>query len=145
MATPILTGTAVLYGITPSGSSVTLGAYSTCLAESIKAAHKAELTFIKDATGHDAAAVSTNGHTEIDVTMTIAGASKSAAAGLAAFPTSLAKVTLAGYTATFLNGDWLNIDENSIDLSQGAAKINLKLRKYDDNTQNGSMTTAVSS
>jgi hypothetical protein len=42
------------------------------------------------------------------------------------------------------NGAWIYVGDQGVDLSHGVAKVSLKIRKYDDSTQNTSLTTTVS-
>ena len=58
--------------------------------------------------------------------------------------TPLAKVTVANMAVDLLNGDWVYVGDESIELSHKQGKMSIKLRKYDDEDQNASLTTTVS-
>lgn len=137
-------GTAIVFGITNSGTPITIEGYATFILETGKAQHKFKVDYIEDENGFDTAAVATNAFTEVDLTWTPSGASKAAAAATAVFLEPLSKVTLANFTVTEFNGDWLYIGDASIDLSHKQAKMMIKVRKYADSDQNSSMTTTVS-
>jgi len=144
MPAEIQTGKGILFGITNGGSAITLSGIATFILEAGKAAHKFKLTEIQDENDADVALIATNAHLELDVTWTASGATRAAAAATAAIVTPLAKVTLANFKVAAFNGDWIYVGDESIDLSHGAAKLGLKLRKYDDATQNSLLTTTVS-
>ena len=139
----IQTGKGILFGITNSGTPITLTGFATFILESGKAAHKFKLTAVEDEGEADVALIATNPCLEIDVTWTPSGATRAAAAATAVFLAPLAKVTLANYKVAAFNGDWIYIGDQSIDLSHNVAKISLKIRKYDDPTQNASLVTTV--
>ena len=118
--------------------------YATFILETSKAQHKFKLEAIEDELGFDRSLIATNANVEVDITWTPSGASRAAAAATAAFLTPLSLVTLANFSAATFNGDWVYIGDSSIDLSHKQAKMQLKLRKYDDTDQNSSLTTTVS-
>lgn len=132
-----------MFGITNDGTAISMTGYASFLMESGKAGHKFELDAIKDMNKADATLISTNGHVELDVSWVPSGATRAAAAATAVFLAPLTKVTLAHFKVGAFNGDWVYVGDESIDLSLGAAKISLKLRKYDDAAQNTSLTTTV--
>jgi hypothetical protein len=144
MASEVQNGTGILHGIGDNGSGITMSGYATFILESAKGGHKFKLEPIEDEMGFDAALIATNAHVEMDITWTPSGASRAAAATTAVFLTPLAKVTLANFKVEAFNGDWVYVGDQSIDLSHGNAKMSLKVRKYDDSTQNASLTTTVS-
>ena len=146
MPAEIQVGTAVLHGITNSGSAITITGFATFLFDSAKAQHNFDIQDIKDATGFDACAVATNEHVEIDLNFTPSGATRAAAAAICAFPTPLSKVVLANFKVTAFNGDWQYRGGTAIDLTNtGPAKISsVKIRKYSDTTQNASLVVTVS-
>jgi hypothetical protein len=144
MANQVQTGTAVLYGITNNGTPISISGYATFLLETAKGNHKFELDAVKDETNFDASLIASNGHIEADITWTPSGASKAAAAATAVFLEPLAKVTLANFAVDALNGDWIYVGDQGIDLNHKQGKMTLKIRKYDDADQNASLTTAVS-
>jgi hypothetical protein len=146
MASEIQAGTAVVHGITNSGSAITITGFATFLFDSAKGQHMFDIADVKDAVNFDAAAIATNEHIELDINFTPSGATRAAAAAVYAFPTPLSKVTLATFKITAFNGDWQYRGGTSIDLTNtGPGKISsLKIRKYADSTQNASLTTTVS-
>ena len=144
MPAEVQTGKGVLWGISNSGSAITMLGFATFIADSVKGNHKFKLESIEDELGAEVSLIATNPHVEIDITWTASGATRAAAAATAVFLTPLAKVTLANFKVTAFNGDWIYIGDESIDLSHAAGKISLKLRKYDDAAQNTSLTTTVS-
>ena len=144
MAAEIQNGTGVLYGVNNSGSPITMLGYATFILEAGKAGHKFKLTAVEDALDFDAALIAANGNVELEITWTPSGATRAAAAATAVFLAPLAKVTLANFKVTAFNGDWVYIGDETIDVSRGVGKMSLKIRKYDDATQNTSLTTTVS-
>jgi len=143
MASEVQNGKGILFGITNSGSAITMTGYATFILDTAKGNHKFKLTAIEDENEFDAALIATNSHLEIDITWTPSGATRAAAATTAVFLNPLAKVTLANFKVSAFNGDWVYVGDEAIDLSHGAAKMSLKIRKYDDSTQNTSLTTTV--
>ena len=134
---------AIITGITDDGTQIALPGYATFIADSVDAAHSFDLAEIKDETNHDASLVATNGKLEVDITWTPSGATRAAAAATAVFLTPLASVALNHFKVTALNGTWIYVGNGSIKLSQSAAKMTLKVRKYDNSTQNTSLATTV--
>lgn len=143
MAAEIQSGKAVVYGIQNGGSAIAITGFATFILDGVKGNHKFDLDAIKDESKFDASLIATNGCLEVEITFTPSGAKRSNATAVAAFIAPLAKTTLSNFSVTAFNGDWIYIGDESIDLSQGAAKMSLKLRKYDDATQNTSLTTTV--
>ncbi|SRR6266576_2537684 len=143
MANEVQTGLANLFGITNSGSAITMSGYATFILDSVKSGHKFEMDAVKDEINFDRALIATNAHQEITITWTPAGATRTAAAATAAFLLPLAKVTMANCSVSMINGDWVYVGDGSLDLSHKEAKMSLKIRKYDDATQNTSLTTTV--
>ena len=144
MAAEIQTGTATVFGITNDGTAIAIPGYATFLLQGAKPTHKFTLTEIKDAGAFDAALIASNGHIELDLDFIPSGATRAAAAGVAVFLAPLAKVTTAHFKVAALNGDFVYVGDESMDLSNVASvKMTLKLRKYDDGTQNTSLTTTV--
>ena len=144
MAAEVQNGTGILYGITNSGSAITMSGYATFIFDSAKAAHKFDLDSVKDQLHFDASLIATNGRLEIDITWTPSGATRSAAALTAVFLTPFATVTLANFKVGAFNGSWIYIGDEAIDLSQQVAKMTIKIRKYDDSTQNTALLATVS-
>jgi len=144
MPNEVQTGTGILHGVANNGSAITMTGYATFILETSKAQHKFKIEAIEDELGFDRSLIATNANVEVDITWTPSGASRAAAAATAAFLTPLSLVTLANFSAATFNGDWVYIGDSSIDLSHKQAKMQLKLRKYDDTDQNSSLTTTVS-
>jgi|SRR5580765_2886755 len=143
MASEVQNGKGTLFGITNSGSPISMTGYATFILDTAKGAHKFKLTAIEDENEFDTTLIATNSHIELDITWTPSGATRAAAAATAAFLLPLAKVTLANFKVSAFNGDYVYVGDESIDLSHGAGKMSLKVRKYDDSTQNTSLTTTV--
>jgi hypothetical protein len=144
MPAEVQNGTGILFGISNSGSAITLEGYATFILETTKGQHKFKLEAVEDETGFDRSLIATNAHVEIDITWTPSGATRAAAAETAVFLTPLSKVALANFAVVAFNGDWVYVGDLSIDLSHKQGKMQLKLRKYDDADQNTSLTTTVS-
>lgn len=144
MASDVQTGKGTLYGISNSGSAITMTGFASFTLEGAKGGHKFKLDALQDENNFDAALIATNAHVEVDLTWAPTAATRAAAASTAVFLTPLSKVTLANFKVAAFNGDWIYVGDQSIDLSKGFAKISLKVRKYDDATQNASLTTTVS-
>lgn len=143
MPNEVQTGTGILHGIGNNGSAITMTGYATFTLETSKAQHKFKLEAVEDELGFDRALIATNANIEVDITWTPSGATRAAAAATAAFLDPLATVTLANFKVAEFNGTWVYIGDSSIDLSHKQAKMMLKIRKYDDATQNTSLTTTV--
>ncbi len=143
MASEIQKGKAVLYGITNSGSPISLEGYATFILSDAKFGHKWETDVVKDENNFDANLTATNAHIEGDCTWTPSGATRSAAAATATFLDPHAKVTLSNFAVSMINGDWIYWSDGSLDLSKKESKMSFKLRKYDDDAQNTSLTTTV--
>src|SRR5262245_12670255 len=143
MALEVQNGLAVVHGIRNSGSAVTITGYGSFVLDSSKLNHKFGLDELKNEIGFDVSLTATNAHIETEMTWTPTGATRATAEAGAVFLTPLAKVTLANFALATLNGDWVYIGDASIDLSTKMGKMSLKLRKYDDDDQNASLTTTV--
>lgn len=145
MASEVINGTGLLHGITNDGTAISMLGYATFILESLKGSHKFNLDAVIDERKFDAALIATNGNLELTVSWTPTGATRAAAAATIVTLTPLAKVTLGHFKVAALNGDWIYIGNESIDLtSSGPAKMSIPIRKYDDSTQNTSLTTTVS-
>ena len=145
MAIETQNGKATLYGISNSGSPITIEGYASFILESAKVGRKYDMEVVKDENNFDAALIWTNGHDEVDVPFVVSGATRDSAAATAVFLSPGAKVTMANFKAAVCNGDWINLGDQSLDLTQkGPAKMTLKLRRYVDTDQNDSLTTTVS-
>lgn len=143
MPTEVQNGTAVLHGIRNDGSAISIEGYATFLLESAKLGHKFKLDAVEDELGFDASLVATNAHKEVDLTFVPSGSSRSVAEGVATVINPLSQVTLDNFAVTAFNGNWIYVGDASIDLSHGPGKVSLKVRKYDDSTQNTSLSTTV--
>lgn len=144
MASNIITGKGIIHGISGATTGITVSGYATLSLDSLRGSHKFELDEVKE-NNFDAALVACNSRIETEITWVPSGATRAAAHITAIFLTPLAKVTLAGFSVTALNGDWVYTGNESIDLGQGPGKMTLPIRKYDDGTQNASLTTTVAS
>ncbi len=144
MAQEVQSGLAVLWGVTNSGSPLSISGYASFILDTAKGQHKFKLDAVEDEIGFDRALIATNAHIELDLTWTPSGASRAAAQANASFLEPLAKVTLANFNMDAFNGDWVYVGDASIDVSHKAGKMMLKIRKYSDADQNASLTTTVS-
>jgi len=148
MPNEIQTGRAVLYGIQSSnglGISGTTEAtgYASFIWDSAKAQHKFKIHDVQDENEFDAAAIAVNAHKELDIKFTPAGATRAELQGKVVFLEPLSKVTLSGFKIDAFNGDYQYRGDQSIDLSKAVGSMMLKIRKYDDDDQNASLTTTV--
>jgi hypothetical protein len=135
---------AVIYGVNNDGSPITIEGYATFLLETAKASHKFELDTVKDEANFDASLIASNGHRELDITWTPSGATKADAAATAVFLEPLTKVTLEHFKVDSFNGDYIYVGDAMVELNHKQGKMSMKLRKYDDDDQNTSLTTTVS-
>lgn len=141
----IQTGTAKLFGITNSGSDITITGLATFVLQTAKLTHEFRLKDEQDATDHDVTAIATNGMLRCEINVTLAGATRAAAAATGAVLTPLATITLANFKLAALNGAWQYTGNQTIDLAfNDTAKMTLPLRRYTNSTQNTAMTTTVS-
>jgi hypothetical protein len=143
MASDVQNGTGILFGITNDGTPITMLGYATFVLEGADLGHKFDLDTVKDVGKFDASLIATNAHTEVEITWVPSGATRAAAATTAAALLPLAKVTLTHFKVSAFNGDYIYVGDLAIKLTQGVAKMSLKIRKYDDSTQNTSLTTTV--
>ncbi len=145
MAADIQTGTATVFGVANDGTAIAISGYATFLIQGAKPTHKFDLAEVKDASGFDANLIATNGRVELDLDFIPSGATRAAAATVTAFLSPLATVTTTHFKVSALNGTWIYIGDETIDLGNTASsKMTLKVRKYDDSTQNTSLATVVS-
>jgi hypothetical protein len=135
-------GKGIVYGITNNGTPITMTGVATFLLSAVKAQHQFDISEVKDGTDFDAVAIGTNMHVEVDVDWVPSGATRADAAATADFPVALSKITLANFAIARFNGDY-QYRGGSIDLQNKEGKMTFKLRKYDDATQNTSLTTPV--
>ena len=147
----IQNGKAVVFGIASSGNQIGIDGsdqavpgYASFIWDTVKGAHKWDSDFIKDELNADAAVVASNPHIELDIVFTPAGSTRADVAGKTVFALPNSKVTLSDFKIAAFNGDYLLLSDQGIDLSHKEAKMPMKLRKYDDEDQNKSMTTTVS-
>jgi len=144
MAAEVINGKGVVHGITNDGTAISMTGYATFILESVKGSHKWQLDEVKDEIKFDASLIGTNPYVETTIAWKPSGATRAAAATTAVFLAPLAKVTLAHLKVGAFNGDWVYVGDESIDLSNAAvAGMSIKIRKYDDATQNTSLTTIV--
>ncbi len=146
MAAEIQTGTAVIYGVSNTGSAITVTGYATFLWDTIRGTHQFKIEDLQDYQGADVTAIATNEHFEVDIDFKPSGATRAAAAAVAVFLTPLSKVTLANFKVSAFNGDHQYRGDTVIELSNvNPAKLSgMKLRRYADSTQNTALTTTVS-
>lgn len=144
MASEVQNGTGIIHGIANNGTPITMSGFATFILDTVKGGHKFKLDAIEDEIGFDRALTAVNAHVELDITWVPSGSTRAAAHSTAAFLPPLAKVTLANFKVSAFNGDYIYVGDESIDLSHGAGKMSLKVRKYDDASQNASLTTTVS-
>ena len=140
MATEVQNGLAFIHGI--RGTPAITG-YASVTMDSVKASHKVKVSEIEDSLGFTAAIVATDAHVELDITFLPSADTRANAEGKAIFPDPLSRVTLSGFSVDTINGVYLYIGDASIDLNKKEGKMTLKLRRYDDEDQNSSLTTTV--
>jgi len=152
-------GRAVVWGITNNGTSIAIGGY-VCILESVKAVHKYETETIKNEVNHDVALIATNPHKEVDIMFVPAAETISDAytKGAVFIPPN-AKITLSGFkinpgpptavggspASDDWNGDWVRVGDQTLTLGHKEAKMDLKIRKYDDDVLNASLCKTVTS
>jgi len=125
-------GKAVLEGIAGTFDVITYP-----IAQTGKLTQNWEEELVKDEHGFDAAWLERNVHYLADFSFKIVGDTAAHAQGAAVFLAALATVTLSGFQAAAFNGSYQNISGADIDLSNvKVADLALKLRRYDDTTQN---------
>lgn len=118
-------GTAVLWGV---GNSCSVTGYASAVLQDGKLDHKFKLTAVEDERGADTSLIASNEHFETTITFCPVGTSVTFGT------TPLATVALSGFGASDLNGNWYYIGDGSVNLSQVAGKVSLKLRKYVSNS-----------
>src|SRR5437879_4323379 len=138
MADDVQNGAAVLFGITNSGSAIAMEGYASFILDTAKASHKFEMDAVKDENNFDKALIETNGNRELDITWTPSGPTRAAAAATAVILEPLARVALSNFKVAPYNGDYIYVGDEGIELNHKQAKMSLKVRKYDDATQNAS-------
>lgn len=143
MPTEAQSGDAILWGMRADGSAITIDGYATFILSSAKLDHKADIETMKDETGFDRNKIATNSRKEGTFAFTPSGASRADAEAVAVCPSALTKLVISGWAVDEFNGNWLYEEGASIDLSQKAGSMTLKLVKYDDDTQNDLLTTTV--
>lgn len=145
MAAEIQNGTATVFGITNDGTAISIAGYATFLLQGASPTHKFDIKAIKDADNYDANLIASNGMVEMDIDFYPSGSTRAAAAAVAVFLSPLSSVATAHFKIAALNGTWIYIGNEKLDLSNSdSAKITLPLRKYDDSTQNTSLVATVS-
>lgn len=157
MPTEILTGQAVLHGIQNDGTAISIDGYATFILNKLSNKHEFELKKVQDATGFTCAAVAIDESVVVTCDITLSGATKTAAAATGVYPAPLAAITLShvklqgtfgstGNTSVkIFDGEYCYEGGATIDLNNTdfAKLTGLTLRKYANDTQNTSMTTAV--
>lgn len=144
MASDVQVGKGILYGITNNGSAITMTGVATFVLDSAKSQHNFDIDDIKDENNFTVSSIATDMHDEIDIQWTPSGATRAAAASTATFPVALSKITLANFAVSRFNGDYQYRGGGTIDLAKKEAKMTLKIRKWEDSSQNTSLTTTVS-
>lgn len=145
MPNPIQTGTAAIEGIGNSGSAITVSGFATFLLQNLDLTHKFDRREVKDAEGNDAQLSARNAYVEMTVDFVPSGANRAAAVAVVAFPTALAKVTIANCEVGEVNGDWVYMGDAKLQLKNAEnGTYSLPLRQYTNSTQNGSLTTTAS-
>jgi hypothetical protein len=147
-------GRAVVWGITNNGTAIAIEGYASIL-ESVKIVHKYETETIKNEVNHDVSLIATNPHKEVDIMFVPAAATIGDAYGQAIFIPPNAEVTLKGFKidpgpgqgtgAPDFNGKWVRVGDMTLTLSHKEAKMDLKIRQYDDDTINSTICKTVSS
>ena len=149
MPAEVLTGIAALNGIQNNGSAITLKGYATFVIQKLASTHNFDIADLKDERGFDVAAKATNTYKEIDADFTPASTTRALTASfidtLTAALTPLCSVAIANCKVTSFNGTYQYRGGGIVtqDASGDVKVTGMKLRKYDDATQNTSLTTVV--
>ncbi len=144
MAAEVQTGTATVWGVANDGTAISLTGYATFLLEGADATHKFRLKEITDANDYDANLIATNQHVEMTLNFKPSGATRSAAAAVAVFIAALAAIVTSHFKIPVFNGTWVYVGDETISLkSNDSAAMKLPVRKYDDATQNASLTSTI--
>ena len=145
MGIEIQNGRAVAFAMRNNGSPIQITGYTLPVLDTSKIAYKNTMDELKDETGFDLNLVWTNGFSECDFAFCPTGTTINNANADVVFLTPGAKVTVSNFAAgSEINGDWINLGDQTIDFSLKAVKMTLKLRKYKDPTQNALLTTTAS-
>lgn len=149
MPTEILTGKAVLNGIQGTGGTgtITIAGFATFVLQALSPTQNFTVDALQDERGADVSLKATNPYKEIDLDFTPIGADRAAvAAVMNATLTPLMSVLISACRVTDCNGTWIYIGggQKVQQAGQNAKITGLKLRKYDDLTQNASLATVVS-
>ena len=130
MADIVQLGDAVLWGLSTDGDTrIGITGYAGIIGDSAKSGHKFKTDTIQYENGFDAALIATNGYQEIDI---VFYPEKDSAPG---FLEPLATVALTNFNANLPSTGWIYVGDCTIDLSQKAGKVTLKLRRYTDDVQ----------
>ena len=143
MPSEVQNGVGTLFGIANNGSAITMSGFASFILDSAKGSHKFKLEEVQDELWFDRCLIATNGYVELDITWVPSGSTRAAAAATAVFLAPLSKVTLANFKVAAFNGSYVYVGDESIDLSGKSGKMSLKIRQYDDDAQNTSLTTTV--
>ena len=143
MADSVQVGKGVVFGIaSATGRTIAITGVIGLL-DSVKVARKGKIETLEDADSNTAAKIGSDSHLEGDfVWQAAADSRENARAGAALLPL-LAKVTITDFALDYINGDWLYEADEAIDLTHKTAKLQFKLRKWDDPDQNTALTTII--
>ena len=125
MSLEIQTGQVVLWGVGTAGSTSVSG-YGSVLVDTGKANHKFKLSAIQNSNGMDVTLIATNEMIEADIVFVPDSAD-------ADFDQPFSTISLSGFKAAVLNGDWLYVGDGSVDLGHKEGKVSLKMRRYINN------------
>ena len=133
-----------MFGLSNDGTALNMTGYvATAIFDGVKAGHKFDMDSIKDELKFDASLIAFNPYLELTITWTPTAATRVLAAAAAVILAPLAKVTLTHFAVAAINGDYVYVGDEELNLSQGPAKMSIKIRKYDNATQNTALTTTV--
>jgi len=143
MGSDVQVGKGILFGINPkTGQKIEIDGVAGIL-DSAKVMHKFEVDSIKDESNFTAAQIATDPHLELDLVWTPSGESRQAAADGVVFLLPLGKVELKNFKIDSLNGKWSYQGDMALELNKKQAKLQFKIKKWDDPDQNDALTTVI--
>ena len=141
MGLEIQNGKAVVWGI---GGTIAITGIATFILQDGKLDHKFKETRLEDEQEQDVSWIATNEHFETTITWTPAGATRAGALATITIPEPFKKITMCGFDADILNGDWGYVGDATLNLTHTAGKMSMKVRRYLNEQQNTNFVTNVS-
>src|SRR5437879_554062 len=109
MPQEVQNGSAIVFGISNSGSPIAIQGTAHFIVDMAKGTHKFKVESIEDENGFDTSLVATNAHMELDITFVpsartaTSGGTRADAYAVAVFLDPLAKVTLENFKVAAFN------------------------------------------